>query len=263
MDCINQVRNKSSKLFLATLIYTLLLIGCSPTQESHPNSTIASETNQTSATFTISTSFPTEIKTQAVLTDTPAVTTTPETKECKEPSGNYEIIEINGHLLNKRTYEMLEYAASLYQGQIDIMGEAITQGSYTSAEPASFGTHSGGGAVDLSVMEPGTYSILKEEIEPLIQALRYSGFAAWYRDLDELYPGSPVHIHAIAIGDKELSLAAREQLAGPFGYFWGYNGLPTQDQIPTRDPHGGPIMCHWMLELGYPNKTATPSAEEN
>ena len=158
---------------------------------------------------------------------------------------------------------MLQTAQRLYSGVIDITGDAITQGSYTNAVEASFGTHAGGGAVDLSVMEPGTYQILYEDIVPLIQALRQSGFAAWYRDLDELYPGSPAHIHAIAIGDRALSLAAREQLAGPFGYFWGYNGLPTGDKIPIRDPHGGPTVCKWMIEKGYPNKTATPSSTEN
>ena len=154
---------------------------------------------------------------------------------------------------------MLVYAHPLYDGEIDLTGDAITQGSYTNAVEASFGTHAGGGAVDLSVMSPGTFSILYDDIEPLIQALRQAGFAAWYRDFDELYEGSPVHIHAIAIGDRELSLSAREQLAGPFGYFWGYNGLPTETGTPIRDLHGGPVMCEWMIEKGYPNKTATPS----
>ena len=162
-------------------------------------------------------------------------------------------------MLNQRTYEMLEYAASLYGGVIDITGSAITQGSYSSAVEASFGTHAGGGAVDLSVMYPGTYTIHQEDIEPLIRALRLAGFAAWFRDFDALYDGSPIHIHAIAIGDRELSYAAREQLTGPYGYFLGYNGLPTQSDTPAPDPHGGPMICDWMIELGYPVITATPS----
>jgi hypothetical protein len=57
--------------------------------------------------------------------------------------------------------------------------------------------------------------------EPLIRAMRASGFAAWLRDYGEVYPESPVHIHAIAIGDAELSPAAVEQLTGPNGYFRG------------------------------------------
>jgi len=176
-----------------------------------------------------------------------------------QPSDNYDIITVNDHRLNQRTYEMLEYAATLYAGSIDITGSAITQGSYTGAVEESFGTHAGGGAVDLSVMAPGTFNILYDEIAALIKALRTAGFAAWFRDFNALYEGSPVHIHAIAIGDRELSLAAREQLAGPHGYFWGYNGLPIDDAAPVRDPHGGPIVCAWMSEMGYPNKTATPA----
>ena len=182
---------------------------------------------------------------------------------CRMPSENYGKVEINEHILNKRTVGMLTYAQSLYDGIIDVTGDAITQGSYANAVEASFGTHAGGGAVDLSVMTPGTYNILYEDIEPLVQALRLAGFAAWYRDFNELYDGSPPHIHAIAVGDSELSMAAREQLAGPFGYFWGYNGLPTEDKVPIRDPHGGPVVCEWMIEKGYPNKTATPSPLES
>ena len=154
---------------------------------------------------------------------------------------------------------MLTYAASLYQGPIDITDSAITQGSYTDAVDASFGTHAGGGAVDLSVMATGTYNILYDEIEPLIQALRAAGFAAWFRNFNDLYEGSPVHIHAIAIGDKELSLAAREQLTGDYGYFLGYNGLPTESGEPVLDPHGGPIICPWMIAMGYPVLFSAPS----
>ncbi len=200
----------------------------------------------------------TDTPTTPTLTILPTNTIISEVDDCRQPAEEYERLWVNGHQLNRRTFEMLAYAATLYSGSIDITGSAITQGSYTSAVAASFGTHSGGGAVDLSVMEPGTYTILEDDIEPLIRALRLAGFAAWYRDFNDLYPGSPVHIHAIAIGDRELSLAAREQLAGPHGYFWGYNGLPTDGETPTRDPHGGPIVCKWMIERGYPNKTATP-----
>ncbi|MCB2202650.1 hypothetical protein KQH56_01455 [bacterium] len=180
-----------------------------------------------------------------------------ESAGCKQPSEDYSLITINEHKLNQRTFDMLVYAETLYDGPIQITSSAITQGSYTDAVAESFHTHAGGGAVDLSVMAPGTYEILQDEIDPLIKALRLAGFAAWYRDFNDVHEGSPVHIHAIAIGDRELSLAAREQLAGPNGYFWGYDGLPGDS--PQRDPHGGPVVCEWMLEMGYPSKTATPS----
>jgi len=155
--------------------------------------------------------------------------------------------------LNQRTYSMLQHAAEMYTGAIEITGYSITQGSYSDAESASFGTHSGGGAVDISVMQPGTYIVLYEDIEPLIHALRVAGFAAWLRDLDELYPGSPIHIHAIAIGDAQLSSAAQKQLTGEAGYFLGYDGLPVAEgEQPSLDPHGGPVLCQWMLDMGYP-----------
>lgn len=244
------------------LVFCLFNTGCNH-QQINTLRTATPQPSPSLVTVTKTDVTPTETSsftsTSITPTSTPTITPTSEPHGCKEPSNNYERITINGHQLNMRTYEMLEYAASLYGGEIDITGSAITQGSYTSAVEASFGTHAGGGAVDLSVMAPGTYTILEDDIESLIRALRLAGFAAWYRDFDDLYPGSPVHIHAIAIGDLELSLAAREQLAGPHGYFWGYDGLPTNGETPNRDPHGGPIVCSWMVERGYPNKTATPA----
>ena len=147
---------------------------------------------------------------------------------------------------------MLAHAQELYGGEIQLTGYAITQGSYTDDVSASFGTHAGGGAVDLSVMREGTYTVLWDDLEPLIRALRAAGFAAWVRDYGELYTDSPIHIHAIAIGDQELSPAAEEQLTGEAGYFRGYSGLPvTIYGVPTPDRYGGPILCQWMLDLGY------------
>ena len=146
---------------------------------------------------------------------------------------------------------MLEHAAEIYAGEIEITGYAITQGSFHDNGAASFGTHLGGGAVDLSVMRKGTYTILYAEIPALVKALRIAGFAAWFRELNELFPGSSAHIHAIAIGDKQLSQAAWEQLFGESGYFKGLSGIPVTSGTPTPDRFGGPILCQWMKEAGY------------
>lgn len=250
----------------AILFMTLFIFGCGLLPNTLIDESIITPTPINTDLTTMSFTNPSAIPTQSPAQNTGNVTTTTsvtsEAKGCKQPSDNDDLLEINGHHLNLRTFEMLSYAKTLYGGQIDITGDAITQGSYTNTVEASFGTHAGGGSVDLSVMAPGTYTILYDDIDPLIQALRLAGFAAWFRDFNELYDGSPVHIHAIAIGDRSLSLAAREQLAGPFGYFWGYNGLPTENKIPVRDPYGGPIVCDWMIALGYPNKTATPFPAE-
>jgi hypothetical protein len=175
-----------------------------------------------------------------------------EDVDCLKPEENYELVEINGMLINQRTYSMLEHAQSIYQGEIELTGYHITQGSYTNQVSASFGTHNGGGAVDISVIQYGTYQVLYGDIEPLILALRKTGFAAWLRNFDQLYPGSPIHIHAIAIGDRDLSSAAIDQLTGDFGYFRGFNGIPqSEGNPPIPDEHHEPIICQWMIEMGY------------
>jgi hypothetical protein len=157
---------------------------------------------------------------------------------------------------------MLEYAASIYQGELEITGSAITQGSYHDNGVLSFGTHLGGGAVDLSVMRTNTWTVLYDDIEPLVQALRTAGFAAWFRDLDEVFPESGMHIHAIAIGDRQLSQAAEAQLTGDFGYFRGFNGLPQTNGVPVADRHGGPLICSWMIDSGYQDlRTTTPAPQ--
>jgi hypothetical protein len=229
------------------------------------NGKVALEPTGTSAVKTATPTFvdPTLTFTPTILlsaTPTPTeppvptltATPTPEPAGCwKPPEDTTRVTLQNGAILNRRTLAMLEHTAELYGGELEITDYHITQGSYTTGESASFGTHAGGGAVDLSVMRKGTYTVLWDDVEPLIHALRSAGFAAWLRQYGELYPDSPIHIHAIAIGDAELSHAARDQLIGKFGYFRGFTGLPIADGPPAPDRHGGPILCQWMIELGY------------
>jgi len=171
---------------------------------------------------------------------------------CRKPPDDYTRVDVNGWTINQRTLAMLAHAQELYGGEIELTGYAITQGSYHDNGAASFGTHLGGGAVDLSVLQRGTYTVLWDDIPGLIHALRAAGFAAWLREYGELYADSPIHIHAIAIGDQELSSAAQEQLTGPAGYFRGFNGLPLETYgTPQPDRFGGPILCQWMIDLGY------------
>ena len=190
------------------------------------------------------------------LTFTPAptatITVTLEPLGCLKPPDDYTRVEIDGMTLNQRTLAMLAQAQTLYGGEIDLTGHAITQGSYSNSVEASFGTHSGGGAVDLSVLRRDTYTVFWDDIEPVLRALRAAGFAAWLREYGELHPDSPIHIHAIAIGDQELSPAAQEQLTGEAGYFRGFSGLPVSMYgPPTPDRYGGPVICQWMIDLGY------------
>jgi hypothetical protein len=183
------------------------------------------------------------------LTPSPSATETPTPYGCERPLDDYTVMTLPGeYQLNQRTIWMLEHAQALYGGSHDLI-KAITQGSYNPGVDASFGTHDGGGAVDLSLRDLNDWNhILMEDAETIILGLRRAGFAAWVRATDALYPGSPLHIHAVAIGDAELSPAAQSQLVGPEGYFRGMNGLPDNTQ---PDPHGGPILCPWMVEMGY------------
>ena len=176
-----------------------------------------------------------------------------EPSGCWRPPDDYTHVMQGYAEFNARTLAMLDHAQALYsaQGGSADFRLAITQGSYNGGVEASFGTHDGGGAVDLSVRSRVDWSVLEDEIDPMLAALRTAGFAAWLRAPDVLYPGSPIHIHAIAIGDAELSPAARDQIDGPFGYLRGYDGLPREDGVPVADRYGAPILCDWMRDLGY------------
>jgi len=238
-----------SRCILISILLSLVLAGCpGPAGETAQPAFIRPSLTATQTQIT-----PTLTATAAPPpTETMQPISTLEPFGCQKPLEDYTRVEINGSMLNQRTLSMLAHAQQLYGGELQIAGDGITQGSYTDAVSASFGTHAGGGAVDLSVMRHGTYTVLWEDIERLLHGLRLAGFAAWLREYGELYSDSPIHIHAIAIGDRELSPAAQEQLTGVAGYFRGYSGLPVPDNgTPAPDRYGGPILCQWMIDLGY------------
>jgi hypothetical protein len=253
-------------------ILTSILCACQPLPNTHhvgtytPSSPSPTTTQTPIKLSTPTPAIPSPIAELLRPTRTQIPTDIPDSEPagCKTPLEDYSRLQINGHSLNKRTVDMLEHAALLYNGKINITNTAITQGSYSDNGPASFGTHLGGGAVDLSVLwYDGTrLLILESEIEPLILALRTAGFAAWLREVDEAYPGTGIHIHAIAIGDQELSYSAQQQLTGDFGYFRGYNGLPQPYNHPQPDRHTGPILCDWMKKLGYSDLRLQPESDQ-
>jgi hypothetical protein len=238
-----------SKLLPVWILLTFLLAGCLG-----PGGAFAFPETFTPSPLPTQTPLPPTLTVTVAPspTETMQPTSTPEPFGCQKPAEDYTRVEVNGSTLNQRTLSMLAHAQELYGGELEITNHTITQGSYTKNVSASFGTHEGGGAVDLSVLRRGTYTVLWDDIEPLLHALRVAGFAAWLREYGELYQDSPIHIHAIAIGDRELSPAAMEQLSGPAGYFRGYSGLPIPENgLPTPDRYGGPILCQWMIDLGY------------
>lgn len=172
-----------------------------------------------------------------------------EAEGCLAPPADYTITRIRGAALNQRTLFMLDHAQRLYSalGGTSNFRNAITQGGYTGGTlAASFGTHDGGGAVDIAVRSLADGRVLEGEIDIMIEALRAAGFAAWLRDTGQLYANSPIHIHAIAVDDAELSPAAFEQVNGERGYFAGWDALHPDWGGPSPDQHNGPVMCRWM-----------------
>jgi len=94
---------------------------------------------------------------------------------CHKPPEDYGRALVNGETLNTRTLAMLDYAQALYRAESGIITfrRAVMQGSYNpGGVSASFGTHDGGGAVDLSVRDPLDRRVLTAEIEPMLRALR-------------------------------------------------------------------------------------------
>ncbi len=189
-------------------------------------------------------------------TPTPTVTVSRETQIddpafCLRPPDRYERVTFRGETLNARTLWMLRRADELYTGRGDPL--RVTQGSYSTREDASFGTHAGGGAVDISIRVKNNPRLILSltEANELVLALRQAGFAAWLRLPSDLMPPVPTHIHAVAIGDAELSPQARRQIDGPEGYFRGLDGIIPQYGGPHPDRHGGPVVCQWMHAMGY------------
>lgn len=93
----------------------------------------------------------------------------------------------------------------------------VIQGSYHPGVSTSAGTHDGGGVVDLDPWDAGDK----------VRELRRTGFAAWYRPAIAGLWGA--HIHAVLIGNRKLSRAARAQVAE---YLTGFDGLAGNGRDP-------------------------------
>ncbi|WP_258177319.1 CHAP domain-containing protein [Streptomyces solincola] len=130
-----------------------------------------------------------------------------------EPAHDYRRTTYGGRTVNQRTKAMLEAAAKIHGS-----GFRLSQGSYNRGVAASAGTHDGGGVVDIA-----------SSSQALVKALRQVGFAAWVRTPAE---GFSYHIHACAIGDREMAAGARNQVRA---YFQGRNGLANNraDSAPA------------------------------
>lgn len=167
-------------------------------------------------------------KAPAPVTQAPPATTT----TASEPPADYHRLYYGGKLVNVRTKVMLDRA----RGLMSLAGPFnLTQGSYNRGVSASAGTHDGGGVVDVNTSGLNVNATLR--------ALRQAGFAAWYRTPAE---GFAYHIHAVAIGDREMSSGARQQVSA---YFNGRNGLANNRYDTAPASVGRPIPA-WARRYG-------------
>jgi hypothetical protein len=116
-----------------------------------------------------------------------------------------------GVRMNQRTVDMILAVENNLGFRL-----AVVQGSYNNGKvQASAGTHDGGGAADIraKTLPPG-------QRQHVVTALRRVGFAAWLRTPQQGF--DEVHIHAIAVGDEDLSAGALAQVRD---YRNGRNGL--------------------------------------
>lgn len=133
-----------------------------------------------------------------------------------------------GERVNTRTRDMLAAADAVLAWRIN-----LTQGSYTSEDPSSAGTHDGGGVVDISVS-----GLTSTQRWRTVKALRTVGFAAWLRTPSQ--GPWPYHIHAAAVSDPDMSRPARNQI---HDYYFGRNGLANH--APDNTPSGYRVPFTW------------------
>lgn len=135
-----------------------------------------------------------------------------------------------GVTLNWRTAEMLVVA----EKKISYAPVELSQGSWSNAA-ASAGTHAGGGALDVRGSKGGV-PLTRAELDEAQLELRRIGFAAWVRTPSQ--GNWPFHVHAIAIGDRDMSDAAAAQVVA---YKNGRDGLagngPDYGPRPTWTPY--------------------------
>lgn len=146
----------------------------------------------------------------------------------------YTRVVYNGKVMNARTRAMVQEAERRLGYSL-----TITQGSYSTSVGASAGTHNGGGALDLAAYDH----------KRKVKVLRAIGFAAWYR------PAIPglwgAHIHALAIGDRQLAAAAKRQVQA---YYAGRDGLAGNGPDPHPRPNPIPVFQYWRTrKVALPN----------
>ena len=138
----------------------------------------------------------------------------------------YARVQFRGVTLDQRTKSALIWTEKHYREVAPKKRKpfVIAQGSYNAGGVgASAGTHDGGGAVDI-----GAASLNYKQRKAAVKFLRKAGWAAWLRD----WPGN-VHIHAILLGHRTASAAAKSQMDS---YRAGRDGLAGNGVDHTWKP---------------------------
>jgi hypothetical protein len=171
---------------------------------------------------------------QALLAKTVAKrppTSKPSWQTAAAPTSDYRHVTFRGVTVNVRTRELLLRAEQYAKGLGVRVPFTITQGSYNAGGVgASAGTHDRGGALDLRIRD-----LPSSQVPLMVRALRMAGFAAWTRGNGD---GMAPHLHAVAIGDRQLSSEAASQVRQ---YFDGRNGLRNHGYDRDRATAGRPV----------------------
>lgn len=162
-----------------------------------------------------------------------------------------------GVTLNLRTIEMIEAAEEILGFKL-----RLTQGSYNKGGvTASAGTHDGGGVVDVSLKDAKTGELFPEVRRNRIRdAMRQVGFAAWIRNPSQSNPPWPWHCHAVAVGDKELSSGAAQQVVA---YHNGKNGLASNGKDDGPRTWAGSGYTYEVYRQTHPKEPFTMGQYEN
>lgn len=152
-----------------------------------------------------------------------------------------DIVVWRGFKFDPRTVKMIQWAEAQAGFRF-----RISQGAYSTGVAASAGTHDGGGVVDFS-----TRLMTPKRRERMLRTLKDAGFAAWYRTKADGFD-SP-HVHAVAIGCKDLAALAKSQVTD---YDKGRSGLKGHAVDPTYRPEP-PVKFDEKAGQPVPRKVAS------
>ncbi len=150
-----------------------------------------------------------------------------------------------GAIVDELLYGLL---VDLAAGTPDLPYLTPTQGSFSTSVGASAQTHSGGGAVDLSIK-----GWAPEQVWSLLIEGRSRGLALWHRTAAQ---GFPPHCHGIMVGNPYLSGATRPVVGTAAWqvkeYRAGRNGLAGRGR--DDGPDGYRAVTWWTYQAGQGGK---------